>query len=439
MRWLNCESPPSARAVRSLGAEWVRIERRGGLPRGKVRLAWGLMRENVDLPPEARFETRAIHVGQDYRAETGAVTPPIYMTSTFESGNPGGFDYTRSGSPNYRNLQATLASLEGAEHATVFASGVSAITAVAFSLKAGDTILSEQNIYGCTYRLFERILRHFGVQIDYVDFTDPNHYALIAERRPTLVWLESPTNPLLKILDIRAIAEQAHAVGATVVVDNTFASSLLQQPLALGADLSLLSTTKYSNGHSDCLGGAVCTNSSLWQERMIFAQKALGLQPSPFDAWLVSRGLKTESVRMERHCANALELARRLEQHPRVSRVSYPFLPSHPQYELARRQMAGGSGMLLADFGLSWDGALKFMRQLRLFTQAESLGGVESLVAHPASMTHASIPKAEREAAGVTDGLIRFSVGIEHDEDLWADLEQALERTDTLGGRQDHA
>jgi cystathionine beta-lyase/cystathionine gamma-synthase len=384
------------------------------------------MKEDPSLPEGSRFETRAIHVGQEYRAETGAVTPPIYMTSTFESGNPGGFDYTRSGSPNFRNLQKTLASLEQAEHATVFASGVSAITAVAFSLKAGDTILSEQNIYGCTYRLFERVLRNFGVTIRYADLSDAKNYGVIREVKPELVWLESPTNPLLKILDIEALSEVAHEVGSTVVVDNTFASSLLQQPLVLGADLSLLSTTKYSNGHSDCLGGAVCTNSAAWQEKMIFAQKALGLQPSPFDSWLVSRGLKTEAVRMERHCSNALELARRLEAHPRVSQVRYPFLPSNPHYELAKKQMKGGSGMLLADFGLGWDGALRFMTKLRLFTQAESLGGVESLVAHPASMTHASIPKLEREAAGVTDGLIRFSVGIEHVEDLWHDLEQAL-------------
>jgi cystathionine gamma-synthase len=386
------------------------------------------MKEDASLPEHARFETRAIHVGQEFRAETGAVTPPIYMTSTFESGNPGGFDYTRSGSPNFRNLQNTLASLEGAQYSTVFASGVSAITAVAFSLKAGDTIVSELNIYGCTYRLFERVLRKFGVTIRYVDLTNPENYAVIREVKPQLVWLESPTNPLLKILDIAAISAVAHEVDATVLVDNTFASSLLQQPLALGADLSLLSTTKYSNGHSDCLGGAVCSNSADWQEKMIFAQKALGLQPSPFDAWLVSRGLKTERLRMEKHCANALELALRLEQHARVSSVSYPFLPSSPSYELARRQMMGGSGMLLADFGLSWDGALQFMKKLRLFTQAESLGAVESLVAHPASMTHASIPKAEREAAGVTDGLIRFSVGIEHVEDLWEDLERALQQ-----------
>lgn len=384
------------------------------------------MKDDPTVPHEARFETRAIHIGQDYRSETGAVIPPIYMTSTYETGNPGGFDYTRSGSPNYRNLQNTLASLENAQHCTVFASGVSAITAIAFGLKAGDTIVSEQNIYGCTYRLFERVLRKFQVDIQYVNLADPANYGRIAELKPALVWLESPTNPLLKILDIAAIAEVAHSVGTTVVMDNTFASSLLQQPLDLGADLSLLSTTKYTNGHSDALGGAVCTNSAEWQEKMIFAQKALGLQPSPFDAWLTSRGAKTEALRMERHSANALELATRLEAREGVKSVRYPFLPSNPQYELARKQMSGGSGMMLADFGHTQDEALAFIRRLRLFTQAESLGGVESLVCHPATMTHASIPKEVREAAGVTDGLIRFSVGIEHVEDLWSDIEQAL-------------
>jgi cystathionine gamma-synthase len=384
------------------------------------------MKDDPSVPADARFETRAIHLGQDYRAETGAVIPPIYMTSTFETGNPGAFDYTRSGSPNFRNLQTTLASLENARHCTVFASGVSAITAVVSGLQAGDVILSEQNIYGCTYRLFERVLRKFGVRIEYADLADPAQYARIGELKPALVWLESPTNPLLKVLDLRAIADVAHAAGAAVVVDNTFASSALQQPLDLGADLSLLSTTKYTNGHSDCLGGAVCSNSDEWQDKMIFAQKALGLQPSPFDSWLVSRGVKTEALRMERHSANALELAQRLEARAGVRRVIYPYLPSHPQHELAKRQMRAGSGMLLADFGHGFDEALAFIRRLRLFTQAESLGGIESLVCHPASMTHASVPKAVREAVGVTDGLVRFSVGIEHVEDLWADLEQAL-------------
>lgn len=393
-------------------------------------LAWlnarPTMKDDPTVPNGARFETRAIHVGQDYRSETGAVIPPIYMTSTFETGNPGNFDYTRSGSPNFRNLQTTLASLENARHCTVFASGVSAITAIAFGLKAGDTIISEQNIYGCTYRLFERVLRKFDVQIKYVDLANPGNYALIAETKPALVWLESPTNPLLKVLDIQAISDVAHRAGSTVVVDNTFASSMLQQPLDLGADLSLLSTTKYTNGHSDALGGAVCSNSDEWQDKMIFAQKALGLQPSPFDSWLTSRGVKTEALRMERHNANALELAKRLEARQGVVSVRYPFLPSHPQHELARKQMSGGSGMLLADFGHTQDDALAFIRRLHLFTQAESLGGIESLVCHPATMTHASIPKEIREAAGVTDGLVRFSVGIEHVEDLWSDIEQAL-------------
>lgn len=384
------------------------------------------MKNDPTVPQNARFETRAIHVGQDYRSETGAVIPPIYMTSTFETGNAGGFDYTRSGSPNFRNLQTTLASLENARHCTVFASGVSAITAVLFGLKAGDVVVSEQNIYGCTYRLFERVLRKFDVRIEYLDFAQPASLDRLGELKPALVWLESPTNPLLKILDIAAIAEAAHRAGGAVLVDNTFASSLLQQPLDLGADLSLLSTTKYTNGHSDCLGGAVCSNSDEWQERMIFAQKALGLQPSPFDAWLTSRGVKTEALRMERHCQNALELATRLENHPRTRQVRYPFLPSNPQYALAKRQMRGGSGMLLADFGHGQDEALAFIRRLRLFTQAESLGGIESLVAHPATMTHASVPREVRLAAGVTDGLIRFSVGIEHVEDLWADIGQAL-------------
>ncbi len=384
------------------------------------------MKDDPTVPADARFETRAIHLGQDYRSETGAVIPPIYMTSTFESGNPGGFDYTRSGNPNFRNLQTTLASLENAQHCTVFASGVSAISAILFSLKAGDVILSEQQIYGCTYRLFEQVLRRFGVTIKYANLTNVANYSLIKELKPALVWLESPTNPLLKVLDIKAISDAAHKVGSVVAMDNTFASSLLQQPLDLGADLSLLSTTKYTNGHSDALGGAVCTNSAEWQEKMIFAQKALGLQPSPFDSWLVSRGAKTEAIRMERHCANALDLAKRLEGRKGVKSVSYPFLSSHPQYKLAKKQMSAGGGMVLADFGLSYAKTLDFIRRLRLFTQAESLGGIESLVAHPASMTHASIPKAAREAAGVTDGLVRFSVGIEHVEDLWADIDRAV-------------
>jgi cystathionine gamma-synthase len=384
------------------------------------------MKDDPTLPASARFETRAIHVGQEYRSETGAVIPPVYLTSTFEYGNPGRFDYTRSGNPNFRNLQATLASLENARHCTVYASGISSITAIFSTLKAGDVVVSEEQIYGASYRLFERVLRKFGIRFEYLDLAKTENHSRIADLRPAIVWLESPTNPLLKILDIAAISEVARSVGAAVAVDNTFASSFFQKPLDLGADLSQISTTKYTNGHSDALGGAVCSNSEEWQEKMLFAQKALGLQPGPMDAWLVSRGVKTEALRMARHSENALELARRLESRKGVKMVRHPFLPSHPQHELARRQMSAGSGMMLADFGLSYDDTLRFIRRLRIFTQAESLGGIESLIAHPASMTHASIPREVRESVGVTDGLVRFSVGIEHVEDLWEDIEQAL-------------
>jgi len=372
------------------------------------------------------FETRSIHVGQGYREETGAVIPPVFLTSTFGTGNPGGFDYTRSGNPNFRNLQATLASLEGAAHATVFASGVSAITAVVSTLKTGDLVIAEENIYGCTYRLFDKVFAKFGVAIEYLDFTVAENWRRIAEKKPALVWIESPTNPLLKVIDIAGVAEVARGAGSALLVDNTFASSYLQRPLELGADLSLLSTTKYSNGHSDCLGGVVCSDSGEWQEKMLFAQKALGLQPSPFDCWLVARGLKTQALRMERHNANALELARFLEAEAGAVFVRYPFLESHPQHALARRQMRGGSGIVTADLGLSLEATGRFLRALRLFTQAESLGGIESLVCHPATMTHASVPKAVREGVGIVDSLVRFSVGIETAGDLIADVRRAL-------------
>lgn len=384
------------------------------------------MKDDSSLAPGSRFETRAIHVGQDWRDQTGAVIPPVYLTSTFETGNPGGFDYTRSGSPNFRNLQNTLASLEGAKHCTVFASGVSAITAVASTLKSGDLVLAEENVYGCTYRLFARVFEKFGVHVHYVNFADKLNYPAIKQLKPTLVWIESPTNPLLKCIDIAAISKLARSVGSTVVVDNTFASAFLQRPIELGAHLSLISTTKYANGHSDALGGAVCSNDPEWQEKMIFAQKALGLQPSPFDAWLVSRGIKTMNLRMEKHSANALELATRLEKTKGIKWVRYPFLKSHPQYKIAKKQMSAGSGLIVADLGLTTAKTMTFLRKLHLFTQAESLGGIESLICHPATMTHASIPKDVREAVGITDGVVRFSVGIEHVEDLWKDIEQAL-------------
>ena len=370
-------------------------------------------------PKPKGFSTRAVHGGRGFTGNTGAVMPPVYLTSTFQQGNTDGFDYTRSGNPNFRLLEQSLAALEGAEHATCFASGVSAITAVVSSLKSGDLVLAEENIYGCTYRMFERVFAKFGVKAVYFDLSQPANWEQIRALKPTLVWLESPTNPLLKILDLAGIAK----LGAPVVVDNTFASPFLQRPLELGATLSLSSTTKYINGHSDCLGGIVATNDLTWHKRLVFAQKSLGLQPSPFDAWLTTRGQRTLAVRMERHCANALAVAGWLEKQKRIQWVRYPFLPSHPHHALARRQMSGGSGMIT--FAIEGD-ALALCRKLELFTLAESLGGVESLVCHPATMTHAGVPKSVREQVGITDNVVRFSVGIEDVTDLIADVEQAL-------------
>lgn len=372
------------------------------------------------------LETRLIHDGLGHREQTGAVIPPIYATSTFESGNAGGFDYTRSGNPNFRNLDQVVAAVEGGRFATCFASGVSAITAVVSTLKSGDLVLAEENVYGCTYRLFDRVFAKFGVQVRYADLADAANHHLVGELKPALVWLESPTNPLLKVLDLEAICRAARADGSPVLVDNTFASGALQRPLDLGADLSLVSLTKYCNGHSDALGGAVCSNDPSWQEKMVFAQKALGLQPAPFDAWLIARGLKTLPLRMQRHSENALAVAAHLERQPGVRWVRHPFLPSHPQHQLAVRQMSAGSGIVTADLGLDMEQSIAFLDGLQWFVRAESLGGIESLVCHPASMTHASVPREVREAVGITDGVVRFSVGIETLEDLIADIGRGL-------------
>jgi len=376
-----------------------------------------------------KFETRAIHVGQEPDAETGAVMPPIYATSTFAQIRPGetrGYDYTRSGNPNFTRLGSTLASLEGGEYATVFGNGMAAITAVLSTLSSGDVVLAEENVYGCTFRIFAQVFEKFGVEVRYVDFADPTQYEMIAAVSPALVWLESPTNPMLKILDIAAISAAASEVGAPVLVDNTFASPYFQRPLELGATLSLSSTTKYVNGHSDCLGGVVVTNDAEWNEKMIFAQKAVGLNPSPFDSWLIQRGVKTLALRMRQHHENALEIASQLEGAASVRWARHPFLDSHPQSEVARRQMTGGSGIVTFELDADLEATVRFVSGLEIFSLAESLGGIESLIDHPASMTHASIPQPEREKVGIYDGLVRISVGVEHVDDLVADLDQAL-------------
>lgn len=377
------------------------------------------------------FETHAIHTGQHPEPHTGAVIPPIYATSTFAQIGPGetrGFDYTRSGNPNFSNLEKTLAALENAQYATVFGSGMAAVTAVISSLDRDSVVVAEENVYGCTYRIYAQVFEKFGIQVKYFDLSNPENYSKITEIKPTLVWIESPTNPMLKILDIAALSKVADEAGSTLVMDNTFASPYNQRPLDLGAHICLASTTKYINGHSDCLGGVVCTNSEEWYGKMVFQQKAVGLNPSPFDAWLISRGVKTLALRMEKHQQNALEIAQYLEAHDAVEWVRYPFLPSHPQHELAKKQMRGGSGIVTVNFKLSLEQTKAVISGFKLFSLAESLGGVESLVCHPASMTHSSIPKEDREKVGITDGLVRFSLGIEHHDDLLADIKESLNR-----------
>ena len=371
--------------------------------------------------------TRAIHHGESFADDTGTVMPPIYATSTFAHGNPGGFDYTRSGNPNFRILEGVLASVERCDHATVFGSGVSAITAIASTLQQGDLVLCEENLYGCTVRLFEQVFAKFGVRTEWVDFTDPSALTAIAELQPAMIWLESPTNPLLKVIDLNAICSAARSVEVPVVVDNTFATALVQRPLQLGATLSLTSTTKYINGHSDALGGAVCTNDPQWHQKMVFSQKALGLQPSPFDCWLITRGIKTLPLRLKQQMANAAALADQLAGHAKVNWVRYPHRSDHPQHQVATRQMRAGGAIVTVSFNASQEQTYALCKQLRWFTMAESLGGIESLICHPATMTHAAVSAEVKAKLGIDDGLVRFSVGCEDLADLQADLAQALE------------
>ncbi len=370
--------------------------------------------------------TRAIHHGDRFAEGTGTVMPPIYATSTFAHGNPGGFDYTRSGNPNFRILEAVLASVEQCDHATVFGSGVSAITAIASTLRQDDLVLCEENLYGCTVRLFEQVFAKFGVRTEWVDFTDPSALTAIATRQPAMVWLESPTNPLLKVIDLAAVAAAAREAGIPLVVDNTFATALVQRPLALGATLSLTSTTKYINGHSDALGGAVCCDDPAWHQKMVFAQKALGLMPSPFDCWLITRGIKTLPLRLRQQMASAAAIADHLAAHPAVAWVRYPLRADHPQHAVAQRQMKGGGAIVTLSLNANRDQAYAVGKALRWVTMAESLGGVESLICHPATMTHAAVSAEVKEKLGISDGLVRLSLGCEDTADLIADLDQAL-------------
>jgi len=370
-----------------------------------------------------RFETQAIHTGSEPDPQTGAVIPPIYATSTYEQEAPGvhkGFDYSRADNPTRRRLERALAALEGAEYAVAFSSGVAATAAVLTLLQPGDHILSGDDTYGGTYRLFERVYRKYGLEFRYADTSDLKNIS--PDEQTKLIWIETPSNPLMKITDIAGVAELKGR--ALLAVDNTFASPYLQRPLELGADIVLHSTTKYLGGHSDLIGGVLMTNDKALYEELKFIQKSVGAVPSPFDCFLVHRGIKTLAIRMKAHSENAQRIAECLSNHPKVERVYYPGLPSHPHYELARRQMKAFSGML--SFELRGD-VKPFLKRLRIFTLAESLGGVESLVNHPATMTHASIPPEERSRRGIRDNLIRLSVGLEHPDDLIEDLSQALE------------
>ena len=380
------------------------------------------------MSTEPGLNTRVIHHGESFASQTGTVMPPIFPSSTFAHGNREGFDYTRSGNPNFRILDRVLAALEEAAHATVFASGVSAITAVVSQLQHGDLVLCEENLYGCTVRLFEQVFAKFGLRTEWADFTQPGALDLIERSKPAMVWLESPTNPLLKVIDLKAVCGVARALNIPVVVDNTFATALVQRPLQLGATLSLTSTTKYINGHSDALGGVVCTNDPDWHHKMVFSQKALGLQPSPFDCWLITRGIKTLPLRLNQQMANAAALADQLAEHPSVSWVRYPHRHDHPQHAVAQQQMAAGGAIVTVSFNTSQEQTYSLCKSLRWFTMAESLGGIESLICHPATMTHAAVAPDVKKKLGIDDGLVRFSVGCEDLADLQADLEQALER-----------
>jgi cystathionine gamma-lyase len=378
------------------------------------------------------FGTRAVHSGEEPDLDaTGDVSVPIHVSSTFARRQleipTRGLEYSRTGNPTRLALERRLASLESAKHALAFSSGMAAETSLVLSLlRKGDHVVAESDLYGGTFRLFETTLRKFGVNFTYVDSRSPAKVRGALHRNTKIVWLESPTNPLMHICDIRAIARISAKAKAITVVDNTFASPYLQNPLGLGATVVVHSTTKYIGGHSDVVGGALMTSDSRIFEAVKFNQNALGAVPSPFDCFLVLRGAKTLHLRMQKHSENAVAVAEFLSRHPKFSAVHYPGLKDHPQHSLASRQMRMPGGMLSAEMKGGLPAVRRFLRKVKVFSVAESLGGVESLVEHPATMTHASVPKQRREAIGIGDGLVRFSVGIEDTGDLIADLKSAL-------------
>ncbi len=377
------------------------------------------------------FSTRAIHDGQPNDEGTGAVNVPVYQTSTFEQEAPGvhkGYCYARTGNPSRTALEECIASLEEAKHGLAFASGMSAINNVLNLLKAGDHVVTCRDLYGGAYRIFTKLYDKFGVKFTFVDATKLEAIDLAFTPETKLLWLETPSNPLLNIIDLAGAARIARKRNALTVVDNTFASPYLQQPLRLGADIVVHSTTKYLNGHSDVLGGAVVTNGDELHEQLRFFQNAVGAVPAPWDCYLTLRGIKTLAVRMDRHCANARTIAAFLQEHPKVARVHFPGLPSHPGHAVAKRQMRDFGAMVSCELKADVEETRRFTSNVGLWTLAESLGGVKSLLCQPATMTHLSVEPEVRRAYGISDGLIRLSVGIEDVRDLVRDLEQALEK-----------
>jgi cystathionine beta-lyase/cystathionine gamma-synthase len=383
----------------------------------------------MKLPPGARFSTICIHAGQTPDPGTGAIITPIFQTSTYvqeELGRHKGYEYARTQNPTRAALEANLAAIEGGKAAYAFASGMAAIDAITTMLKAGDHVVVTDNTYGGTFRLFDKVLTRYQLEFSYVDTSQPDLVERAMRPNTKMIFVETPTNPVLRLTDIAKTAEIARRHAARLVVDNTFASPVVQQPIALGADLVTHSTTKYLNGHSDSIGGVVIATRDEDIEWLKFIQNAAGAILSPFDSWLVLRGTKTLTLRMARHNANGMALAEFLATHPKVTQVIYPGLPSHPQHELAKRQMRGFGGMISFDVG-TFEAARRVCNRVKLMSLAESLGGVETLISHPATMTHASVPPERRKEIGLTDSLVRISAGIEDIEDLIDDLKHALE------------
>lgn len=379
-----------------------------------------------------KFATKAVRAGISPDPTTGAIVPPIYQTSTYvleEVGRNKGFDYTRASNPTRGVLEANLAALEGGKYGVSYASGLSAVDAVTRSLLSpGDHIVSSDDVYGGVSRMFNQIHSRFGLEFTFVDSSSPENVEAAIRPKTRMIWLETPTNPLLRVTDLEAVARIGKKHGIPTAVDPTFATPALLRPLEFGIDIVIHSTTKYISGHNQIIGGAVITDNEEYFQKFKFFQKSIGAVSSPFDCWLTLLGVKTLPIRMEKHCANAMEVAKYLEAHPKVERVSYPGLPSHPRHDVAKRQMSGFSGMITFELVGGIESGRTLMNSVELCSLAESLGSVETMVTHPATMTHADVPKPDREARGLTDGLVRISVGIEDVEDIIGDLDQALDR-----------